>query len=280
MQSSLRDPYRILQVAPHAEIEVIEAAYRRLARKYHPDVDSSASATQRMQEINWAYEILSDPAKRAKYDTSVRSATPRPRPGYRPKHPPPSPRSSQSTTARSAPSRTTSTAPTPAESSPSFLRRYWFWIVLVIAAVYMLNRSQPDEAPLSSSTFGGEQQLDQGQSNRFADCIEWTQAKYYDGQTKCVVGRVAIVTYEFDDISGADIWTAHFSFNVSADFTLISVDKDISSWEGRCVAAYGTLFDRELIREYSDNPQPGMVDSDPFDERGFTIISAPESECR
>jgi hypothetical protein len=62
------DPYVILQVARHAEPEVIEAAYRRLARKYHPDVDSSPDANARMQKINWAYEILKDPVKRASYD--------------------------------------------------------------------------------------------------------------------------------------------------------------------------------------------------------------------
>ena len=63
-----KDPYRILQVARHAEQEVIEAAYRRLARKYHPDVNQSADAKERMQEFNWAYETLRDPQKRAHYD--------------------------------------------------------------------------------------------------------------------------------------------------------------------------------------------------------------------
>jgi len=66
------DPYLILQVARHAELEVIEAAYRRLARKYHPDVDSSPDANMRMQKINWAYEILKDPIKRASYDRKLK----------------------------------------------------------------------------------------------------------------------------------------------------------------------------------------------------------------
>jgi len=72
------DPYVILQVARHAEPEVIEAAYRRLARKYHPDVDSSPEANTRMQKINWAYEILKDPVKRAAYDRKSKQ-----RQGYR-----------------------------------------------------------------------------------------------------------------------------------------------------------------------------------------------------
>ncbi len=62
------DPYESLQVSRRAEIEVITAAYRSLARKYHPDKNASAASTKRMQEINAAYEVLKDPAKRKEYD--------------------------------------------------------------------------------------------------------------------------------------------------------------------------------------------------------------------
>jgi curved DNA-binding protein CbpA len=62
------DPYTVLQVARNAEPEVVAAAYRSLARKYHPDKGASESATRRMQQINRAYEILKDPAKRKAYD--------------------------------------------------------------------------------------------------------------------------------------------------------------------------------------------------------------------
>jgi hypothetical protein len=65
-------PYKILQVDRDAEHEVIEAAYKRLAGKYHPDKDPSASATQRMQEINAAYEVLRDPERRGRYDREQR----------------------------------------------------------------------------------------------------------------------------------------------------------------------------------------------------------------
>jgi curved DNA-binding protein CbpA len=63
-----KDYYAILQVHPRAEPEVIEAAYRRLSRKYHPDVRGQADAGQRMRELNEAFEILSDPARRRAYD--------------------------------------------------------------------------------------------------------------------------------------------------------------------------------------------------------------------
>lgn len=62
-----KDYYEILQVHPQAEPEVIEAAWRRLARKYHPDVNKSQNAEERMKEINIAYEILSNPEKRKQY---------------------------------------------------------------------------------------------------------------------------------------------------------------------------------------------------------------------
>jgi DnaJ-class molecular chaperone len=61
------DFYKILQVDPLAEPEVIEAAYRRLSRKYHPDVDKSPDATGHMKKINRAYEVLSDPVERKRY---------------------------------------------------------------------------------------------------------------------------------------------------------------------------------------------------------------------
>jgi len=60
--------YKILQVDSEAEPEVIAAAYKRLALKYHPDTNKSPNALKRMQEINIAYTILSDPEKRKLYD--------------------------------------------------------------------------------------------------------------------------------------------------------------------------------------------------------------------
>ena len=62
------DPYKTLQVDPEAEDEVIAAAYRRLAMKYHPDVAPGAEAASRMAAINAAWAILGDPAKRKAYD--------------------------------------------------------------------------------------------------------------------------------------------------------------------------------------------------------------------
>ena len=64
------DYYIILQVDPSADHEVIRAAYRSLAAKYHPDIDPSSEATERMKLLNAAYEVLSDPVKRMEHDMS------------------------------------------------------------------------------------------------------------------------------------------------------------------------------------------------------------------
>ena len=93
------DYYEVLQVHPRAEDEVIRAAYRTLARKYHPDHGGDA---RRMIALNDAWDVLGDPARRAAYDASRVAA------GRRP------PADSTATAARSAPAPTRSAAAQPA----------------------------------------------------------------------------------------------------------------------------------------------------------------------
>jgi hypothetical protein len=100
-----RDLYRVLQVDPSADADVLEAAYRRLARKYHPDVSSAPDAEARMRELNDAYATLRDPVRRATYDRG-RDEARRPEPS-----------APTATTARARPSRPRE-APRPRASPP------------------------------------------------------------------------------------------------------------------------------------------------------------------
>ncbi|RMH13920.1 MAG: J domain-containing protein [Gammaproteobacteria bacterium] len=63
-----RDYYKILGVDRSASESDIKRAYRKMARKYHPDVSDEKDAEERFKEINEAYEVLKDPQKRAAYD--------------------------------------------------------------------------------------------------------------------------------------------------------------------------------------------------------------------
>jgi curved DNA-binding protein len=63
-----RDYYGVLGVDRKAGADDIKKAYRRLARKYHPDVNSDPDAEDRFKEVGEAYEVLSDPEKRSAYD--------------------------------------------------------------------------------------------------------------------------------------------------------------------------------------------------------------------
>ena len=63
-----RDYYEVLEVPKNASTEDLKAAFRRLARQYHPDVNKAPDAEERFKEVNEAYVVLSDSDKRAAYD--------------------------------------------------------------------------------------------------------------------------------------------------------------------------------------------------------------------
>src|SRR5919199_356462 len=67
------DHYATLGVSPSASDLEIRAAFRRLARQYHPDVNPAPDAADRFRAVAAAYEVLSDPAQRARYDSARRA---------------------------------------------------------------------------------------------------------------------------------------------------------------------------------------------------------------
>jgi curved DNA-binding protein len=68
MALSYTDYYEVLGVSHDADQDAIRSAYRKLARKYHPDLNSDEDAEERFKELGEAYEVLSDPEKRERYD--------------------------------------------------------------------------------------------------------------------------------------------------------------------------------------------------------------------
>lgn len=80
-----KDYYEILGVDPDADQKTLKSAYRKLARKYHPDVSAETDAEERFKELSEAYEVLKDDEKRAQYDTLRQHGGARgfePPPGY------------------------------------------------------------------------------------------------------------------------------------------------------------------------------------------------------
>ena len=68
MKTQTKDYYRLLGVRPDATMLLIKKAYRKLAKQYHPDLNHSADAAERFREITEAYDTLTDPDRRRRYD--------------------------------------------------------------------------------------------------------------------------------------------------------------------------------------------------------------------
>jgi hypothetical protein len=135
--------YDNLRVARDAPIEVIRAAYRSLALKYHPDHNpGSAKATRITRIINTSYGVLSDPAMRAEHDRWIRSAEyePAERPG--PPPPPPPPRSP-----RPEPPRAESPRQTVVTEKPTAAKAWLNFILAMLCSVWFLGCVMPQIRP-------------------------------------------------------------------------------------------------------------------------------------
>lgn len=127
------DPYRVLQVHPEADAEIIQVAYRKLAQRHHPDVATDPEAARRMAELNAARDLLLDPTARATYDRERVPAQGRPAPA---ETPPAGARTAAGTAGGSgAPAGEASAGPPPGNPSGSVLNfgRYAGWSLGEIA---------------------------------------------------------------------------------------------------------------------------------------------------
>jgi curved DNA-binding protein CbpA len=144
------DPYKTLQVDPEADQEVIQAAFRRLAHKWHPDVASSPEAAARMTAINRAWAILGDPDRRAGYDRDRRRGPA----GNAPVAPAPDPASPSGSRAdpglRRAAGSAAAETPPPGQPSGSVLNfgRYSGWSLGEIARTDIEYIEWLDRAPI------------------------------------------------------------------------------------------------------------------------------------
>ena len=90
MSIEFKDYYKVLGVDPEASKKDIKTAYRKLARKYHPDVSDNHQAEDKFKEVSEAYEVLKNAEKRAEYDEIRRYGTHgqsfKPPPGWQPRH--------------------------------------------------------------------------------------------------------------------------------------------------------------------------------------------------
>lgn len=223
-----RDPYRILQINRTASVEEIQAAYRRLARTYHPDVNPSPGATERMSDINWAYDLLKDPLKRREYDAFreyVRAASARQ--ASRPTSaPPPGP---------------AYTAPRPAAQNRQTINHdrgtgCWVTVLLfvVINSISTLFRAAEQRTPTFYLATHEPVIYATSTPQGFA-CIHWSEVTMEQvGEEVCIYG-VAQNTHAGQDKYFTTLGQDTSTFSIIADQAL---PEDLL---GTCIQAKGTI---------------------------------------
>ena len=129
--------YELLQVTPTADLKIITTAYRALIRRHHPDRNPSPSADATTKLLDEAWEILSDPARRAEYDRTFAADSPSrpappPRPPNRPTQetPPPRPKPSP-------PPRASQPEPN-GDDSGEFGAGFWVFFGLTLIAIFIV----------------------------------------------------------------------------------------------------------------------------------------------
>jgi curved DNA-binding protein CbpA len=146
-----RCPYAVLGVSPSSESFVIDAAYKAMLKRYHPDVNKSADAAVKTQELVEAYAIVGNPANRRAYDAARQKANSERQSGAKPKSdcssnkpPPPGARAGSAAT----------TTQTPVSTGPSGWKIWLGGTGIVVALFFILELTAPrTAAPLEYDNY-------------------------------------------------------------------------------------------------------------------------------
>jgi uncharacterized Zn finger protein (UPF0148 family) len=251
-----KNPYDILQVSEDAEPEVIDAAYRSLARKYHPDISKVPGQEDKMRDINWAHNLLSNPSLLAEWKRKYSKRSP-----LQSKSPKaqsyPEPRSTP-------PVKTPGSTPNP-QNPPSFSQQHTAInkpskgvpggpLILIAGGILLLfsiiaiatsqSNSPISQAPAPTQTryktptpFVRPTKTATQQPN----CIYWTQLTSADVyKTRCVYGRIVKI-YS----AGNYIQVIRFS-DKAGTFMIADYNYYFESVQvGQCVAVIGIVGKNE-----------------------------------
>ncbi len=142
-------------------------------------------------------------------------------------------------------------------------------IVIVLLIQYLTSNNRNQSSP---SAF----QQSNPTVNPYEECITWQETEYHDGETVCVIGKVAFIDSNFDDLSDQTIWGARFSMAENS-FHIVSVGESLDEWQGKCVVVRGTLKDRSK-QEPEFRNGPWMINSEFSSD--YTIREAPAGQCQ
>lgn len=276
------DPYEILHVPKDAPTRWIQLAFRDLARKCDPTTNPAPDAAERWEALVWAYQLLMDPIGRKTFDDASRQYAPSSRSA-----PPAAPAPPRASAPPPAPAPPPTSAPAPPRTAPprtglSRVLIIGLALLLGVLAGHILTATGvlPPIGILKAVAPRTASVATQPPLDPFADCIPWTGAGLYDGQMKCIYGRIILVTHETEPDAQRTLWIAYFGMNSQRAFRLVAYNQDLRAWEGQCIKVYGRLFDRDTIRDIVEDPPPHMVDTDPDADSSFIITAAPENMCQ
>lgn len=267
------DPYEVLQVSRSATREVIDASYRALAKQYHPD--SGSTNSDRMKDLNQAYAILTNKAKKAKWEAEHKSEQ--------------ETRQQEKTPQQNKGSNFESSenAEASPNTKPPLLTPIAWGLVIILGAVWVMGGFQA--SPLASPTATPRlirQPTSTSRISNLLNSIATQNASYiqgclpfdkvtsdYIGQRICIYGIVYEAWREGLYYEGDSIW--YLTFNrektySSYYFRVLSRSGYYSVTAGECIRVDG------VVRKFSDANYPYI---DPFRDSG-QMYSLPLSSCQ